>query len=136
MPLSALAHETPYRKIFIIVKIPGLGLSGAEPGLRLASDRAARGRRESLVLAVRFLLTADTAHCKCPSLQPFPSGKGQEADSPGHCRLPGGDKGRNSWVSRPGAGGGAGAGVGALTGGRAACGQPRSSRPLPGLQFF
>lgn len=60
------------------MKIPGFGLSGAEPGLTLESDGAARGRREPLVLAVRRLLTADTVRCKRPSFQPFPSGKGRE----------------------------------------------------------
>lgn len=97
MPLSALVHEVLYKNIFNTVKMPGFGLSGAEPGLTLGSDRAPRGRREPLALAVCHFLTADTVHCKRPSLQPFPSGKGPETFPTGHCRLPGGDKGRNGW---------------------------------------
>lgn len=100
VPLSALAQEAPYKNIFITVKVPGFGLSGAEPGLALGSNRAARGRREPLVLAVRLLFTADTVHCRRLSFQPFPSRKSQDTVSPGHCRLSRCDKRRNSWVSR------------------------------------
>lgn len=107
MPLFTLVRKAPCKNI-IMVKIPGFGLRGAEPGPTLESHRAARGRREPLVLAEGRLLTADTLRCKRPSFQPFPSGKGRDTVSPGHCHLPGGDSGRNSWVSQRGAGAPAG----------------------------
>lgn len=45
--------------------------------------------------------TSDTVHCKCPSFQPFPSGKGRETIFTGLCLPPARERsGENSDVPR------------------------------------